>query len=267
MEPVYTPVIAMARGIFAAQGLRFRITGAENVPISGGAVMVINHTGYLDFTYAGLPAHQRGRVVRFMCKDPVFRHPVAGPLMRGMRHIPVDREAGASSFRAALTALKSGEIVGVFPEATISRSFELKEFKTGAVRMAQAARVPVLPVVIWGSQRVWTKGKPKRLGRTGTPIAIRVGELMPVPRGTDVAVANEELKDRMRAMLQIEQEQYPPLTGADLEFLPRRLGGTAPTLAEASALDAAEARARRIAKGLEPQEDSADVGAQDGSRG
>lgn len=250
MEPVYTPIIALARGLFAAQGLRLRISGAENIPRVGGAVMVINHTGYLDFTYAGLPAHQRGRFVRFMCKEPVFRHPVAGPIMRGMRHIPVDREAGAASFRAALTALRAGEIVGVFPEATISRSFELKEFKTGAVRMAQAARVPVLPVVIWGSQRVWTKGKPKRLGRTGTPIAIRVGELMPVPRGVDLDGVNEEVKARMRAMLDIEQAEYPRLSGADVQFLPRRLGGTAPTLQEASVLDAHETRDRRRAKGL-----------------
>ena len=84
--------------------------------------------------------------------------------MRGMHHIPVDRGAGASSFRAAVQALKAGEIVGVFPEATISRAFELKDFKSGAVRMAQAADVPLIPMAIWGSQRVWTKGHPKRLG-------------------------------------------------------------------------------------------------------
>ncbi|MBW3086269.1 hypothetical protein KEM60_02481 [Austwickia sp. TVS 96-490-7B] len=256
MEPVYDSVVALTRAVFAAQGLRFRITGAHHVPREGAAVMVINHTGYMDFTYAGFAAERAGRLVRFMCKDSIFHHRVAGPLMRGMKHIPVDREAGAASFKTALKALRSGEIVGVFPEATISRSFELKEFKSGAVRMAQASGAPLLPVVIWGSQRVWTKGKPKRMGRTGTPIAVRVGEPIPVPKNADPAEINAELKRRMAEMLEIEQREYPTLTGADLQFLPARLGGTAPSLEEATALDEQEAHERRLAKGLAaaPQE-------------
>ena len=75
--------------------------------------MAINHTGYLDFTFAGLAAVPAKRLVRFMAKDEIFGHPVAGPLMRGMHHIPVDREAGAASLaaardRAAQTARSSG---------------------------------------------------------------------------------------------------------------------------------------------------------------
>ncbi|GAB77414.1 1-acyl-sn-glycerol-3-phosphate acyltransferases [Austwickia chelonae] len=248
MEPVYTPVIALTRAVFAAQGLRFRITGAENVPQDGPAVMVINHTGYMDFTYAGLAAYEAGRVVRFMCKDSIFHSPVAGPLMRGMKHIPVDREAGAASFKRALQVLKQGDIVGVFPEATISRSFELKEFKSGAVRMAQASGAPILPVVLWGSQRVWTKGKPKRMGRTRTPIAVRVGEPFAVAKAEDAATVTADLKRRMQALLDVEQREYPVLTGEDLQFVPQRLGGTAPSLAEATALDDAEIAARRAAR-------------------
>src|SRR6478672_12367883 len=149
MEPVYTSVIGVARALFAAQGLKFRITGAENVPRSGGAVMVINHLSYFDFAYAGLAARPSGRLVRFMAKEPVFNHAVGGPLMRAMHHIPVDRAAGAASFRAAIDALRAGELVGVFPEAGISRSFCLKEFKSGASRMARAAGVPLIPVTLW----------------------------------------------------------------------------------------------------------------------
>ena len=126
MEPVYTPVLGVAKALFAAQGLKFTVTGAHNVPTSGGAVLMINHLSYLDFAYAGLAAYPSRRLVRFMAKDQVFRHKISGPLMRGMHHIPVDRAAGAASFREAVDALRSGEIVGVFPEATISRSFELK---------------------------------------------------------------------------------------------------------------------------------------------
>jgi 1-acyl-sn-glycerol-3-phosphate acyltransferase len=247
MEPVYTPVIGFARALFAVQGLRFRITGEENVPRSGGAVMMINHLSFFDFAYAGLAALPARRLVRFMAKESVFRHPVGGPLMRGMHHIPVDRSAGATSFRAAVTALKAGEIVGVFPEATISRSFELKEFKSGAVRMAKAAGVPILPTVLWGSQRVWTKGEKPRFGRSNIPISITVGEPVHLAKGDDLEAVNAMVRERMTALLHEAQAAYPPLTGEDLKFLPARLGGTAPTLEQALARDAADARGRRPA--------------------
>ncbi len=250
MEPVYSPVIAFARTLFAAEGLRFRITGAENIPTTGGGVVAINHIGYLDFAYAGLAARPSGRVIRFMCKDTVFDHPIAGPLMRGMKHIPVDREAGSSSFREALKALKAGELVGVFPEATISRSFELKEFKSGAVRMAQASRTPIIPLVVWGSQRVWTKGYPKRLGRTNTPIALTVGKPIEAERRAPVEQVEARLRADMELLLRHAQSEYPPMPADQLHLLPARLGGTAPTLEQANIMDAADVAARREAKGL-----------------
>jgi 1-acyl-sn-glycerol-3-phosphate acyltransferase len=178
--------------------------------------------------------------------------------MRGMHHIPVDRNAGAASYRAAVNALKEGEIVGVFPEATISRSFELKEFKSGALRMAAAAGVPILPTVIWGSQRVWTKDHPKRLGRSNVPIIISVGEPVTVTRKEDADAAADTLRERMTELLHAAQDRYPRLTGDDLKFLPARLGGTAPTPERAAELDAAEAvkRAERRAAKKAEQTDS-----------
>jgi 1-acyl-sn-glycerol-3-phosphate acyltransferase len=247
MEPVYTPVIAVARALFAAQGLKFTITGAEHFPRQGGAVLVMNHVGYFDFAYAGLAAHPSGRLVRFMAKEQVFHHKVSGPLMRGMHHIPVDRGAGASSFRAAVGALKAGEIVGVFPEATISRAFELKDFKSGAIRMAQAADVPLIPMAIWGSQRVWTKDHPKRLGRTNIPVTLSVGEPLRVTRKDNADEANLELRGRISALLHAAQESYPRLSGDELAFVPARLGGTAPTPEQALAMDEADA-VRRAAR-------------------
>jgi 1-acyl-sn-glycerol-3-phosphate acyltransferase len=251
MESTYTPIIALAKGVFRLLGLRFTVTGAEHVPRTGGAVMAVNHVGYLDFTFAGLAAHPAGRLVRFMAKKEVFDHPVSGPLMRGMRHIPVDRlGAPAESYAAALEALRAGEIVGVFPEATISQSYELKDFKTGAVRMARDAGVPLLPCVIWGSQRVFTKGRPKDLTR-GTPIRIVVGEpFSPDPEG-DPAVATEDLKRRMQALLDEAQATYPggPRSPEDTWWIPARLGGTAPTLEQAKALVAAQEAERAARRG------------------
>lgn len=244
MEPLYASVIGFAQGLFAMQGLRLTMLGAENVPRRGGAVMVVNHTGYFDFAYAGLVAHPSGRLVRFMAKDAVFTHPVSGPLMRGMHHIAVDRSAGSDSYSAAVTALCAGEVVGIFPEATISRSFELKEFKTGAARMAAEAGVPIVPVVIWGSQRVWSKGLPRRLGRTRVPIIMSVGEPIVVARGADPEQVTAHYKQVMADLLEVAREAYEPMTGADLRYLPASLGGTAPTLAQATRLDASEAHAR-----------------------
>jgi 1-acyl-sn-glycerol-3-phosphate acyltransferase len=279
---VYPPVIALARGVFAALGLRFTITGTEHVPRTGGAVMVINHVGYLDFTFAGLGARPAKRFVRFMAKDDVFRHSVSGPLMRGMKHIPVDREAGTASYRAALAALKNGEIVGVFPEATISRSFELKDFKSGAARMARSAGVPLLPVVVWGSQRVWTKGRPRNFGYSRTPIHIAVGAPLDVPPKTNPEAVTAELRDRMTAMLHQVQESYPdrPRGEDDRWWLPARLGGTAPTPEEAAALDAQDAEERRAKRAArlaaeqpgstaaeQPGNTSADQGEQPGDLG
>ncbi|CAM5708074.1 hypothetical protein SALBM217S_01655 [Streptomyces griseoloalbus] len=64
----------------------------------------------------------------------------------------------------------------MFPEATISQSFTLKSFKSGAARMAQEAGVPLIPMAVWGTQRLWTKGHPRNFKRSHTPITIRVGE-------------------------------------------------------------------------------------------
>ncbi|MFF0541537.1 lysophospholipid acyltransferase family protein [Nocardia thailandica] len=247
MEPVYRSIIGLARTLFFLEGLKFTVTGAENIPATGGAVVAINHTGYTDFIYAGLPARTPKRYIRFMAKKEVFDSSVSGPIMRVLKHIPVDRTAGADSYLAAVDYLKAGELVGVYPEATISRSFEIKEFKSGAARMALEAGVPIIPVVIWGAQRIWTKGFPKRLGRTNTPISIAVGK--PIEPYEPAADLTAELRATMQSLLAGIQETYEHEPGA--YWVPARLGGSAPTLEEANALDEAEAAERLARKAAE----------------
>ncbi|WP_280267746.1 lysophospholipid acyltransferase family protein [Nocardia wallacei] len=256
MEPVYRTIIGLARTVFFVQGLKFEVRGDENIPATGGAVIAINHTGYMDFTYAGLPARTPKRYIRFMAKKEVFDDKISGPIMRALKHIPVDRSAGADSYKAALEYLRRGELVGVYPEATISRSFEIKEFKSGAARMAIEAGVPLIPMTIWGAQRVWTKGFPKRLGRTNTPIFIAVGKPIRPPVVESGSIAEpaaeltRQLRSTMQEMLRDLQRDYEHEPGA--YWVPARLGGSAPTLEEADAMDAAEAAekaARRSAAG------------------
>jgi len=236
-EPVYRSVIWTAKTFFATLGIRFDIVGQEYLPRVGGAVLAINHTSYLDFAFAGIPADRVGRrLVRFMAKDGVFRHPISGPLMRGMRHIPVDREAGSQAFRDAVTNLKAGELVGVFPEATMSRSFEIKDIKNGAVRMAAASATPLIPMIVFGGQRILGYGV-KDFSR-GKTIAITIGESIPCPRGADFEQLTVDLRTSMQALLDRTIDRYPPApAGVDAWWLPARRGGTAPTLEEAERID------------------------------
>ncbi|WP_326945606.1 1-acyl-sn-glycerol-3-phosphate acyltransferase [Amycolatopsis sp. NBC_01307] len=236
---VYPPVIAAARTMFRVLDNRIRIEGAEHIPRTGGAVIACNHVSYLDFIFCGLGARPAKRLTRFMAKQEIFDNKIAGPLMRGMHHIPVDRAAGIASYREALQKLKDGEVVGVFPEATISRSFTVKEIKSGAVRMAAAANVPVVPMALWGTQRLWTKGRPKDLTRRHVPVSILIGEPMHPAKGDDWDVVTKELRDRMSALVDRAQADYPDRPASDEErwWLPAHLGGTAPTPEEAAELD------------------------------
>ncbi|MEU5787475.1 lysophospholipid acyltransferase family protein [Micromonospora purpureochromogenes] len=245
-ELVYPPVIAAAKTMFRVLDLRLTVEGSHHVPRTGGAVLASNHVSYLDFIFCGYGAHESRRLVRFMAKHEVFAHKVSGPLMRGMKHIPVDRRAGAGSYNAAVGALRRGEVVGVFPEATISRSFTVKELKSGAARMAQQAGVPLLPVAVWGTQRLWTKGRPKNLTRRHTPITILLGEPMDPADWPDANTMTVELKSRLSALVDRAQQEYPdkPAGPEDAWWQPAHLGGTAPTLEEAAELDR---RGRRTA--------------------
>ncbi|MCR6486379.1 1-acyl-sn-glycerol-3-phosphate acyltransferase [Amycolatopsis sp. OK19-0408] len=236
---VYPPVIAAARTMFRVLDNRIRVEGAEHIPRRGGAVIACNHVSYLDFIFCGLGARPAKRLTRFMAKKEIFDNKIAGPLMRGMHHISVDRDAGLASYREALAKLQAGEVVGVFPEATISRSFTVKEIKSGAVRMAAAANVPVVPMALWGTQRLWTKGRPKDLTRRHVPISILIGEPMHPAKGDDWDVVTKELRARMSALVDRAQAEYPEQPASEDErwWQPAHLGGTAPTAEEAAELD------------------------------
>ncbi|GAA1125178.1 lysophospholipid acyltransferase family protein [Nocardioides aquiterrae] len=240
----YPPVIWTAKTAFRVLGQRFHMTGVEHVPRSGGVLLAYNHIGYVDFVYGGLAANPSGRLVRFMAKRELFTHRYTGPLMRSLHHIEVDRGAGEASYRTAVEYLRAGEAVGIFPEATISRSMELKEFKTGAVRIAAEAGVPLVPVILWGTQRMMTKDQPKDFSR-GKTIAIRVGEPLH-PTGADPVAETAELRATMAALLDTAIREYP----ADEQppgcwWLPASYGGSAPTPDEALRLDAEEKERRR----------------------
>ena len=227
-ELVYPPVIVAIKGVWKYLGLQFDFQGVENLPREGGAVLCMNHIGYLDFAVVGTAALPTKRLIRFMAKKEIFNHKIAGPLMRGMKHISVDRESGSSSFVAALRALRAGELVGIFPEGTTSRSFEVEDLKSGAVRLSMGAGVPIIPVAIWGTQRIFTKKRKPDFKRRKHPIHVVFGEPYFVPRGSDVEAAEIELKEKMVKLLHSAQSNYPHSHEGQW-WAPARLGGTAIT--------------------------------------
>jgi len=231
MEIVYPIVEKSALGAIKAMGYDVRVDGHENIPQSGAAVLASNHVGYLDFIFTGYAALQRGRRARFLAKKEVWNNKVAKVLMNGMGHIPVDRAAAPQqAFAAAETALRSGEIIGMFPESTISPSFVPRAGKTGSARLAQSAGAPLIPAAVWGTQRILTKGRPKNLQRR-IAILVKVGEPIPPAPEDDPRRLTDELMARIGELLELAQKEYPqdPAGESDRWWMPAHLGGSAPT--------------------------------------
>ncbi len=241
---VYPIVVATAKTWFKVGDINIKMTGQEHIPLTGGALLAVNHLSFVDYVMAGFPAVERKRLTRFMAKKEVFDHPVGGPVMRSFHHIAIDRASGQGGMDEARRYLDAGEVVGIFPEGTISRSFELQPLKTGAVRIAADAGVPLIPIVLWGTQRFLTKGKPRDFGRHKT-VSIEVGEpMLPTPADDPVA-KTAELQAQMEAMLDrliraYPAEEQPP----GCWWLPASYGGSAPTPEEAKAMYAEERRLR-----------------------
>ncbi len=238
MDRTYRVVNRTFAILFAAMGYRFDVRGTEHIPASGAGVIAGNHIGFLDFTFIGYAARQRGRLVRFMAKRSVFELALFGRLMRRMRHVPVDRRAGWRAYRQGLRLIDDGQLVGVFPEATISRSWLLKPFKRGAAALAINRRVPLIPAVVWGGHRICTVDGHRTLRRR-VPVVVSLGE--PLLPGEDETIdqLSARLHTAMTALLDDAIDTYPeqPRNDVDRWWLPHDRGGAAPDPETAAVLD------------------------------
>ena len=239
-EWVVPPVVAM-------NGTRFTFDGLENIPRRGGAILAQNHTSYLDWLPPLFAVRERGRRMYFMIKAEMADVKAANYVIKHARLIPVDRTHGHEAFDIAVRRLREGQLIGMHPEATISRSFELREFKTGAARMALQAQVPIIPMVVWGAHRIWPKDHPKKVFRNRVPIIVAAGRPL-APQGTAEQL-NAALREAMNQLLYQVQEEYPHPRG---EFwVPRRLGGSAPTPEDSRALRYVELQQRLQKRGTD----------------
>lgn len=248
MEPVFRTLELIATGLVRAQDLRLRFDGLDNIPASGGAVLAINHTSYVDFLPAAYGVYQAGRRTRYLIKSEVMDVAIMRFLVNHTKTVPVDRSAGHEAYARAVEELRDGEIVAVYPESTISRSFELKDFKTGAVRMAADAGCPIIPAIVWGAQRQWTKTDvgARAMGRKHIPVTVRYAEPLMVSAADDPETATKHLREVMTTELHAVQDGYGAHP-AGAFWVPARLGGGAPTPEAAAAIEDSEA-ARKAAE-------------------
>jgi putative phosphoserine phosphatase/1-acylglycerol-3-phosphate O-acyltransferase len=207
-------------GLFTRPSLfpyaRFDIAGVDQVPRLGPAIIVANHRSYFDTAAIGVLMVQAGRAPRFLGKKEVFDAPVIGSLARALGGIRVDRGSGSGEpLREATRALAAGDVVVLMPQGTIPRGLQFFEpelqGRPGAARLAARTGAPVIPVGLWGTERVWPRSSrlPNLLNVTSPPlVTIRVGP--PVPglsrRDTpaDIAADTTRIMEAIMALLPSE---------------------------------------------------------------
>jgi 1-acyl-sn-glycerol-3-phosphate acyltransferase len=188
MLPTVDAVYPAAKAVFwpwLRYGLRWTIEGEGNLPTHGPTIVASNHISYLDPLTLAWVADRRARRIRFLAKAELFKNPALGGLLRAAHQIPVYRGTADSSgaLSAAVEALKQGECVAVFPEGTISEDFEPMRGKSGTARLAQASGIPIVPIGLWGTHRLLTKGRKPRprwgvaqVAVVGAPVHIGVDD-------------------------------------------------------------------------------------------
>jgi 1-acyl-sn-glycerol-3-phosphate acyltransferase len=246
VDALYRTVVGAALATLKVMRWDVTVTGAEHIPARGPALLASNHIGYLDFVFLGVAARERHRLVRFMAMQEAFRHWLAGPLLRGMHHIPVDREGhGAAALGAATRALEAGEVVGIHPESRMSPALLPMAGKTGAARMALSTGAPLIPAAVWGTQRIMPRHHRPRFPRH-VAVTVNVGAPIPVDHEADSGDLTDRLMARIEALLDEAIRSYPQApTGTTRPWWwPAHLGGGAPTVEEA-ALAWEQAKGRR----------------------
>lgn len=225
------------------------IEGKARKPIPGrGAVIAITHFGYVDFAVASLVMWRHAKVqMRYLIHQGAAEHWLAGPVISAAGHVVVDKRAGRDAYVQAVAKLKEGEYIAILPEAGVSRSFTVRECKTGAVRMAAEAGVPIVPVSIWGAHRLMTRGhgfKPSKSWRM--PIRVRIGKQIRPPADSDALVETENLRTQLQAGIDEAIASYPVTAEPGAWWMPASAGGGAMTVQEQTEADARDlARGRR----------------------
>ncbi|KJQ52998.1 lysophospholipid acyltransferase family protein [Microbacterium sp. SA39] len=203
---------------------KIRITGAEKLPREGAFVLAPNHYSEFDPLIVAAAVWRIGRAPRFMAKESLFRVPVLGWFLHRTGMIPVARTSSASS--AKQTMKQSAELVEhgrgviVYPEGTLTRDPELWPMrgKSGAVRLALADGIPLIPMAQWGTQEIMGRyQKGLSLWPLRKPVEVIIGDPVDVSdlrgRAGEPAALNEATSRLMNAITalleQLRDEKAP----------------------------------------------------------
>lgn len=245
-EHVYRATNLLGRAALRLLGVDTRWSGLEHVPYDGPVLLAATHVSYPDFLLIEHAAVSRDRFVRFMCRYDAWDVPLVGAALTRMRHVPVDRAAPASAYLGARRLLEDGEAVCLFPEAGISYSYTVRSMMRGVASLARETGVPVVPVALWGAQRIYSVGVPDGRGKEPRPDLTR-GRRVDLSFGAPVTIGPGEdltewtcrlgslLTDQLEALQRLPH--HVPRPGELAPWYPAHLGGHAPTRAEAAHLD------------------------------
>jgi len=133
-----------------------KVKGAENIPKNGAVIIASNHVSYLD---PAVLAASLNRKIYFIAKKEVFKNGFVSFILKNLNAISVDREnADILAFKKAINILREEKVLGIFPEGTRSPNGELQELKLGAIKIAMKTGVPILPVGIIGTHKIYPRG-------------------------------------------------------------------------------------------------------------
>ncbi len=246
---LYRGVITGGRGLLRALRLTVRSEGQEHVPATGPVVLASNHVSFPDFVFvqqAMLPAQRWQPPTGAVHVPP--RHLGVSPVgwaMDRMGHIPVDRQAPAAAYLRARRLLGDGEVVCVFPEGGISAAYVVRALMPGAVALARETGAPLVPVSVWGSQRLWGQKRaldapfPRPDLTRGRLVDVRFGAPMTIAPDADVREVTRELGRRLHDGLEALQRlpEHRPRPGEWAPWHPAHLGGDGVERTASFALD------------------------------
>jgi putative phosphoserine phosphatase / 1-acylglycerol-3-phosphate O-acyltransferase len=196
--------------------------GVEHVPSTGPAILAFNHRSYFDPTVLGLLAARVGRPVRGLGKKEVFDAPLIGRLARWAGGIRVERASGSDEpLERAAAALAGGELVMIAPQGTIPRGLAFFDpqlrGRWGAARLAAMSGAPVIPIGLWGTEKVWPRSTrlPRLDPRHRPLVTVRVGPPVALD-GADPAADTEAIMAAISALLPDEARQRREPTDDEL---------------------------------------------------
>jgi putative phosphoserine phosphatase / 1-acylglycerol-3-phosphate O-acyltransferase len=240
--------------------VRFTFNGTENIPATGPAIIAVNHRSYFDPLAITFAIAKAGRNPRFLGKKEVFDAPVVGQFAKAMGAIRVDRGSGSDGpLQASVERLEAGEVVVILPEGTIPRGeafFDpILRGKSGVARLAaMMPDVPVIPMGVWGTEKVWPRSSklPDLLSvNDPNPVVITVGKpVSGLDRTTkSTASVHRDTERIMEAIMDLLPPESRVVRDVSAEELAKTTpDGKVPSQSKAAPAAGTKARSKKVSE-------------------